>query len=118
MPKVVEGIYKYGNVAVKLDEVSDVAGTMAIVIFVKNDIEKTEVLRKLASDTFDESEKHEIIGKEFDDLSNALKVSDETDQKPFRIIEDGFFAMPPEDLGEISEEDLDKIIADEAIGHK
>ena len=81
-----------------------------------------EVLRKLtsklASDACDESENHEISEKELDDLSNALKVSDETNQKPFRIIENGFFAMPPENLGEISEEDLDKIIADEAIGRK
>jgi hypothetical protein len=122
MLKVVEGIYKDGNVAVKVDELPDVASAKAIVIFVKNDMEKMEVLRKLVSDAYDESEKLEISEKEFDDLFNAMKVSDETElkteRKPFRIIEDGFFAMPPEDLGEISEEDLDKIIADEAIGHK
>jgi hypothetical protein len=123
MLKVVEGIYKDGNVKVKVDELPDVEGTTPFVIFVKNDMEKIEVLTRLEilkrlPPVYDESEKPEISEKEFDDLSNALKVPSENDQKPFRIIEDGFFAMPPEDLGEISEEDLDKILADEAIGHK
>jgi hypothetical protein len=122
MLKVVEGIYKDGNVAVKVDELPDVADTTPFVIFVGNDI-KMEVLTRLEilkglPPVYDESEKHEISRKEFDDLFNALKLPSENDQKPFRIIEDGFFAMPPENLGEISEEDLDKIIADEAIGHK
>jgi hypothetical protein len=122
MLKVVEGIYKDGNVAVKVDELPDVASAKAIVIFVNNDMEKIEVLRKLASDASDESEKLEINEKKFDDLSDALNMSDEnelkTERKPFRIIEDGFFAMPPEHLGKTSASDLDKILADEAMGNR
>jgi hypothetical protein len=143
MLKVVEGIYKDGNVAVKVDELPDLTGTTAIVVFVRDDMEKWKVLERLEvlkelPPVYDESEKLEISEKEFDDLFTDLKMLDETQEdylnikkllddhvrldeipiKPFRIIEDGFFAMPPENLGEISEEDLDKIIADEAIGHK
>ena len=93
MLKVVEGIYKDGNVAVKVDELpADVAGTTPFVFFVKNDIEmeflrklksRLELASKLASGAYDESENHEISERELDDLSNALKVSDETNQKPF-----------------------------------
>jgi len=138
MVKVFEGIYKDGNVAVKVDELPDVASAKAIVIFVKNDMEKMDVLRKLSSDVYDESEKLEISEKDFDDLFTDLRVPGETQEdylnikklpddhvrldeipiKPFRIIEDGFFAMPPEHLGKTSASDLDKILADEAMGNR
>jgi len=143
MLKVVEGIYKDGNVKVKVDELPDVASAKAIVIFVKNDMEKMKVLRKLEvlkelSPVYDESEKLEISEKEFDDLFTDLRMLDETQEdylnikkllddhvrldeipiKPFRIIEDGFFAMPPEHLGKTSASDLDKILADEAMGNR
>ena len=143
MLKVVEGIYKDGNVKVKVDELPDVASAKAIVIFVKNDMEKMKVLRKLEvlkelSPVYDESEKLEISEKEFDDLFTDLRMLDETQEdylnikkllddhvrldeipiKPFRIIEDGFFAMPPAHLGKTSASDLDKILADEAMGNR
>jgi hypothetical protein len=120
MLKVVEGIYKDGNVAVKVDELPDIASAKAIVIFVKNDMEKMDVLKKLSSDVYDESEKLEISEKEFDDLFTDLKVSDETElkieQKPFSVKNSRFFSMPPEHLGKTSASDLDKILAEEALG--
>lgn len=120
MLKVVEGIYKDGNVAVKVDELHDVASAKAIVIFIRDDMEKMEVLRKLSSDVYDESEKLEISEKDFDDLFNALKVSDENEskiqQKPFSVKNSRFFSMPPEHLGKTSASDLDKILAEEALG--
>jgi predicted HTH domain antitoxin len=45
MLKVVEGIYKDGNVAVKVDELPDIADTTPFVIFVKNN--ETEISEKL-----------------------------------------------------------------------
>jgi len=48
MLKVVEGIYKDGNIKVKVDELPDVADTTPFVIFVKND-RKMKFLRKLKS---------------------------------------------------------------------
>ncbi|MDQ1327315.1 MAG: hypothetical protein QG641_595 [Candidatus Poribacteria bacterium] len=125
MLKVVEGIYKDGNVKVKIDELPDVSGAKAIVIFVRDDMEKRKVLKRLEvlkelPPVYDESAKLEISEKESDDLFTDLKMLDETElkteQKPFRIIEDGFFAMPPEHLGKTSASDLDKILADEAMG--
>jgi hypothetical protein len=120
MLKVVEGIYKDGNVAVKVDELPDIASAKAIVIFVKNDMEKMDVLKKLSSDVYDESEKLEISEKEFDDLFNDLRVPGETElkieRKPFSVRKSKFFSNPPEHLGRISASELDEILAEEALG--
>ncbi|MDQ1327313.1 MAG: hypothetical protein QG641_593 [Candidatus Poribacteria bacterium] len=47
MLKVVEGIYKDGNVKVKVDELPDVAGATPFVIFVKNETEISKKLKRL-----------------------------------------------------------------------
>ena len=125
MVKVFEGIYKDGNVAVK-ELPADVADTTPFVFIVKND-RKMEFLRKLKSRlevasklASNESEKLEISEKEFDDLFNALKVSDETElkieRKPFSVRKSKFFSNPPEHLGRISASELDEILAEEALG--
>jgi len=119
--KIVEGTYRDGNITVKdLHGIKN--GTKVVVIF---DITKEELARELASRVINESEKTtlKISDKEMETLSDTLDITKsikpKAEPKPFRIIENGFFAMTPENLGEISEEDLDKILADEAIGrHK
>jgi len=86
MPKMVEGVYKDG--VVTFNQLLDVDEGKKVIVIV--DMTKEEIMGKYGFPIHDDSKKIE--------------------PKPFRIIENGFFAMPPEDLGEISEEDLDKII--------
>ncbi|MEK7399774.1 MAG: hypothetical protein AAB116_22770 [Candidatus Poribacteria bacterium] len=82
MLKVVQGIYKDGNVAVKVDELpDDIAESTAIVVFVKNNIRKMEILKKLASCVSDESDEIKIDEKEYNALSKALDVSDMDESK-------------------------------------
>jgi hypothetical protein len=125
MLKVVEGIYKDGNVAVKVDELPDVEDTTTFVIFVRNDIKidpiklgsRLELALELMSNVVS---KEEFEDKEPDYLFNDLRVLGETElkieRKPFSVRKSKFFSNPPEHLGRISASDLDEILAEEALG--
>ena len=125
MLKVVEGIYKDGNVAVKVDELPDVEDTTPFVIFVRNDIKidpiklgsRLELALELMSNVVS---KEEFEDKEPDYLFNDLRVLGETElkieRKPFSVRKSKFFSNHPEHLGRISASELDEILAEEALG--
>ena len=108
-PKIVEGIYKDGVVTVR-DLPDAENGKEVIVVF---DMTKEEIAKELASHVFGKSE-IEIDDKEHKKISDALLGK--VEPKPFSIKKSKFFSNKPEHLGKTSASDLDKILADEALG--
>ncbi|HGJ65098.1 TPA: hypothetical protein ENS27_06880 [bacterium] len=119
--KIFEGVYRDGNIIVKdLHDVKN--GDKVVVIFNTTKKQIEEIALKLGSQVINESEKIalQISDDEMEKLSDELDITKsigkKAEPKPFSIKKSKFFSNKPEHLGKTSAKDLDKILADEAMG--
>ena len=104
MLKAFEGIYDKGTVTVAVRELPDIEGPkQVIVIFFEDDTMRKRALQKLT------------VAQEL--VSDVIGI-EEIPQKPFSIKNSRFFSAPSEHLGKTSASELDKIIANETMGHR
>jgi len=105
--RIVDGVYRNGVIVVsELPDVEEGKKVAVIIGMTKDDVEK-----ELASHAFD---KPEMDDTEHKKISDALLGK--VEPKPFSIKKSKFFSNKPEHLGKTSASDLDKILADEALG--
>ncbi|HGE69460.1 TPA: hypothetical protein ENX78_01410 [Candidatus Poribacteria bacterium] len=97
--KILEGTYIDGNIIVK--DTDNIRNGEKVIIIV--DMTKEEIIRELSSYISDEFE-YDIFNK--------------ANSKPFSIKKSKFFSNNPEHLGKTSALDIDRILSDEAMGHR
>jgi predicted DNA-binding antitoxin AbrB/MazE fold protein len=106
MPKAIRGIYENGKIKLPLKELPGVKGEIqVIVVFLEVDTSTQQAGEGMMTEI---NVTPSVVSE-----GESLK-----DEKNFSIADSSFFSLPPEHLGRTSANELDKIIAKEALGRK
>ena len=106
MPKAIRGVYANGAIKLPLKELPEAKGELQVIVLF------------LEVDTNTQQSGESMMTKIDVALSGVAENESLKEEKTFSIADSNFFSLPPEHLGRTSANELDEIIAKEALGGK